>query len=135
MGPILGAAIASLSGFPCPALPSWLTILCQIAVGTYMGIIIELANLGNWRILLTYTLLGVAVVIFASLGTGYILSHYYGYSNVTAFLSMAPGGIAEMSVTGIALNADLSVIASYQLFRLFFILLLSPLLFRKIIKL
>jgi hypothetical protein len=135
MGPIIGAAIVSLSGVPCPPLPSWLTILCQIAVGAYMGVKIELANLGNWRILLTYTMLGVVAVIAASLGAGFILSHYYGYSNVTSFLSMAPGGIAEMSVTGIALNADLSVIASYQLFRLFFILLLTPVLFRRIIKL
>lgn len=135
MGPIIGTAIVALSGVPCPPLPSWLTILCQIAIGAYMGVKIELANIGNWRSLLTYTLLGVAAVIAASLGAGFVLSHYYGYSNVTSFLSMAPGGIAEMSVTGIALNADLSVIASYQLFRLFFILLLTPILFHKIIKL
>ena len=134
MGPILGAAMVSMSGFSCPALPPWLTIVCQIAVGAYMGLKIELTSLSNWRILMTYTLLGVAAVIAASLGIAFLLSHYYGYSNVTAFLSMAPGGIAEMSVTGIALGADLSVIASYQIFRLFFILLSTPILFRRLLK-
>ncbi len=134
MGPILAGAALSLAGVSCPSLPTWLTILCQIAVGAYMGVKIELASLSNWRILTTYTLLGVAAVIAASLGIAFMLSNYYGYSNVTTFLSMAPGGIAEMSVTGIALGADLSVIASYQIFRLFFILLLTPLLFRRWLK-
>jgi len=134
MGPILGAAMLSMSGFSCPSLPSWLTILCQIAVGAYMGVKIELASLSNWRILTTYTLLGVVAVIATSLGIAFMLSHYYGYSDVTSFLSMAPGGIAEMSVTGIALGADLSVIASYQIFRLFFILLLTPVMFRHLLK-
>ena len=134
MGPILAAAALSLTGFSCPSLPSWLTILCQIAVGAYMGVKIELASLSNWRSLTAYTLLGVIAVIVASLGIAFMLSNHYGYSNVTTFLSMAPGGIAEMSVTGIALGADLSVIASYQIFRLFFILLLTPLLFRRWLK-
>jgi membrane AbrB-like protein len=134
MGPILAGAALSLAGVSCPSLPVWLTILCQISVGAYMGVKIELASLSNWRILTTYTLLGVAAVIAASLGIAFMLSSHYGYSNVTTFLSMAPGGIAEMSVTGIALGADLSVIASYQIFRLFFILLLTPLLFRRWLK-
>lgn len=134
MGPILGAAALSLAGVHCPDLPSWLTILCQIAVGAYMGSKIELASLNNWRTLTVYTLLGVIAVIAVSLGVAFLLSHLYGYSNVTSFLSMAPGGIAEMSVTGIALGADLSVIASYQIFRLFFILLLTPLMFRRWLK-
>ena len=134
MGPILGAGLASMSGIACPPLPLWLTILCQIAVGAYMGVKIELASLSNWRILTIYTLLGVVAVIVASLGIAFLLSYYYGYSDVTSFLSMAPGGIAEMSVTGIALGADLSVIASYQIFRLFFILLLTPIIFRRLLK-
>lgn len=134
LGSITGTALVALTGFSCPPLPLWLTISSQIAVGAYMGCGISLANLANWRSLLTYTLLGVALVLAASLATGYLLSSYYGYSIVTSFLSMAPGGIAEMSVTGIALHADLSVIASYQIFRLFFIMLLTPLLFRRWLK-
>ena len=134
LGPILGTALLSANGISCPPLPPWLVILAQIFVGLYMGTGIQLASLNRWRILLASTLLGVVVVIAMSLGVGYFLSAYYGYSNVTSFLSMAPGGVAEMSVTGIALHADLSVIASYQLFRFFFIMLLTPMMFRKLLK-
>ena len=121
-------------GVDCPSLPAWLTIPCQIAVGAYMGTQIQLEDLANWRILLAYTMLGVVAVLAASLGAAYLLAYFYGYSTVTAFLSMAPGGVAEMSVTGIALQADLSVIASYQLFRLFFLMLMTPMMFRKYLK-
>lgn len=134
LGPILSAAFLSTNGVHCPALPAWLIIIAQIMVGIYMGTGIQLASLNRWRILLASTMLGVVVVLAISLGVGYLLSAYYGYSNVTSFLSMAPGGVAEMSVTGIALHADLSVIASYQLFRLFFIMLLTPVMFRKLLK-
>jgi len=134
LGPIFGAALASMVGVNCPPLPAWLIIMSQIAVGAYMGIQIQLQNLTNWRSLLAYTMLGVIVVIATSLGSAYLLSYFYGYSNVTAFLSMAPGGVAEMSVTGIALQADLSVIASYQMFRLFFLMLMPPMMFRKYLK-
>ena len=134
LGPILGIAFISMNGIICPPLPAWLTILAQISVGAYMGSVIQLASLTRWRILLASTLLGVVIVITLSLAVGYFLSGYYGYSDVTAFLSMAPGGVAEMSITGIALHADLSVIASYQLFRLFFIMLFTPILFRLWLK-
>ena len=134
LGPIFGVSIAAMFGVDCPSLPAWLTIPCQIAVGAYMGMQIQLEDLANWRSLLTYTLLGVVAVLAASLGAAYLLAYFYGYSTVTAFLSMAPGGVAEMSVTGIALQADLTVIASYQLFRLFFLMLMTPMMFRKYLK-
>ncbi len=134
LGPIFGAALAAMAGVDCPSLPVWLTIPCQIAVGAYMGTQIQMENLANWRSLLAYTMLGVVAVLAASLGAAYLLAYFYGYSTVTAFLSMAPGGVAEMSVTGIALQADLSVIASYQLFRLFFLMLMTPMMFRKYLK-
>ncbi len=134
LGPIFGAALASMIGVNCPSLPAWLTIISQIAVGAYMGTQIQVKNLSNWRSLFVYTMLGVLVVIATSLAGAYFISYYYGYSNVTAFLSMAPGGVAEMSVTGIALQAELSVIASYQLFRLFFLMLMMPMMFRKYLK-
>ena len=134
LGPIFGAALASMTGVNCPSLPAWLTITSQIAVGAYMGTQIQVENLSNWRSLFAYTMLGVLVVIATSLAGAYFISYYYGYSNVTAFLSMAPGGVAEMSVTGIALQAELSVIASYQLFRLFFLMLMMPMMFRKYLK-
>ena len=49
---------------------------------------------------------------------------------LTGFLSTAPGGFSEVGVVALALNADVAFIMAYQMFRLFFILLLVPPLLR-----
>ncbi len=42
-------------------------------------------------------------------------------------MSMAPGGVAEMAVTAMSVHVDLSVVTSFHLFRILFILFfLSP---------
>ena len=45
-------------------------------------------------------------------------------------LSYAPGGFAEMSLIGLALGIEVAMVATHHLFRLFLILLTSPLIFR-----
>ena len=47
----------------------------------------------------------------------HVLSARYGFSLITAFLAMAPGGIAEMSLAGMSMNENVSVILTYQLVR------------------
>jgi membrane AbrB-like protein len=45
-------------------------------------------------------------------------------------LSYAPGGFAEMSLIGLALGIEIAMVATHHLFRLFLILLTSPVIFR-----
>ncbi|MBR4641743.1 MAG: AbrB family transcriptional regulator [Selenomonadaceae bacterium] len=54
------------------------------------------------------------------------LSKTYGFSLITAFLAMAPGGITEMCVAGLAMGANVPLILAYQLFRLLTINFASP---------
>ena len=73
-----------------------------------------------------FTLLSVTGLLLLSLGIGWLLNLALWIPTVTAFLSTAPGGIAEMSLTAIQVQADVSTIVAFQLFRLFFILLVVP---------
>ena len=41
-------------------------------------------------------------------------------------LTYAPGGFAEMSLIGLALGIEIAMVATHHLFRLFLILLTSP---------
>ena len=45
-------------------------------------------------------------------------------------LSYAPGGFAEMSLIGLALGIEIAMVATHHLFRLFLILMTSPLVFK-----
>ncbi|MEA4833592.1 MAG: AbrB family transcriptional regulator [Anaeromusa sp.] len=126
LGPILGTAIWSLQGYTTPPLPSELLKAAQWCVGTYMGLNIPLVALPSWKRLVPLTALSVALLLTATLGIGLVLSNLHGYSLATAFIATAPGGMAEMGLTAMMVHADLSIIISYQLFRLLFILLVIP---------
>ena len=49
-------------------------------------------------------------------------------------LCYAPGGFAEMSLIGLALGIEIAMVATHHLFRLFLILLTSPLVSRFVLK-
>ncbi|WP_378954992.1 AbrB family transcriptional regulator [Pelosinus sp. sgz500959] len=126
LGAVIGTASIGLYGLKLPSLLQYWLDGAQLCIGAYTGARINLGNLSNWRKILPYTLLGVIGLIFCSIGIAFLLMHFHHISLVTAFLSTAPGGMAEMGLTGMMLQADLSVIVAFQLFRLLFILMVLP---------
>lgn len=130
VGPLLGVAILVLAGLQPPHLPDLVVIGAQICVGIFIGTSIQTEKSANWRIILPYALLSSIGLVACSLGIGYVLTLCQPIDLVTAFLSAAPGGIAEMGVTATVVHANLSLVASYQIFRLLFILFIVPVLLK-----
>lgn len=130
LGPIIATAVLVLAGLQPPPVPSPAIMTAQLAVGAYLGITTQPTNLSNWKQLLPYALASGVVIVLFSLAIGYILNYWHGIDLITAFLSTAPGGMTEMGITAMAVNADISVITAYQLFRLLFILLIVPPIFK-----
>ena len=56
----------------------------------------------------------------------YYLSGIYGFSLITAFLAMAPGGIAEMCLAGMSMDENVSIILTYQLVRMLILNITVP---------
>lgn len=131
LGPVLATAALVVSGFAPPAVPPLLLIAAQVFVGAAMGLTIKPGSLGKWRLITVCTFANVAAVIIFSLLVAYFLAGAIPAAFVTAFLSAAPGGMAEMGVTAIAVGADVPVVVGYHLFRLLFILLVLPLFLRR----
>ncbi len=130
LGPVLATAPLVIAGLPAPAVPLPLLTAAQIAVGIYMGSNIDFAGIAGWRKILGATLLNVASLLLVALLIGYCLAAAIPASLASAFLSTAPGGMAEMGLTAILVGADVSVVVGYQLFRLLFILLILPYILR-----
>ena len=121
--PVTATALLVMSGFTAPPLPAPLVSLAQIFVGIRMGADVDFCSLENWKTIVLSSLLSVLAVIFALLGIAYLLSQLCSMSLITAFISMAPGGMSEMGLTALIANADLPTVVSYQLFRLLFLLI------------
>ena len=121
LGPILVAAIFSTFVQPFESAPKLLMMVVQLNIGLYIGTKLEKDRLLKLRSTLPNLFFGNAAMIATSVGMAIFLSQTYGFSLITAFLAMAPGGIAEMCLAGLSMGADVPQILTYQLFRLLFL--------------
>lgn len=138
VGPILGIAVLNTAGIEGPLLPSFILDLSQFMIGSYIGLLLKPQNLPHKGKVLLIALISGTFLMLGSFGLSLILEGTHGFSFATSYLSLAPGGMDQMGIIAHEVNADLSMVAGYQLFRLFFIFFVVPPMlkwvFRKIIK-
>ncbi len=110
MGPILLTAIVSCVWGPLQKPPYLLLAIAQVNIGLFMGTLLDAEKLKKTKALIPFVFVGSAIMIGSSVVVAYYLSAYYGFSLITAFLAMAPGGIAEMCLAGLSMGEDVSII-------------------------
>lgn len=133
IGPIMATAVVSI-GFhtELQKAPPILMNIAQMNIGLYMGCMLDKERLLRTRLLLPYALIGTLLIIGGSIVMAELLSRYYGIPLVTAFLAMAPGGVAEMCLAGMSMGADVSLILTYQIVRLLMMNLTVPFFIHKV---
>ncbi|MDF2683196.1 MAG: putative ammonia monooxygenase [Brevibacillus sp.] len=122
-GSLLTTSFLAGSGLAVPQIPSLMITIAQLSLGIYLGLQIDPKEIKNVKKLLAYMVgSSLLLVLFAFL-QAFLLTIWTPLEMKTAFLSTAPGGIAEMGMTAVIVGADLPLVSSYQIFRLFFIML------------
>jgi len=138
VGPILGTAILTISGLQGPSLPVPVIGLSQFMIGTYVGLLLKPEQLASKAKIVFLSLLSGLFLLLTSLVLSLFLIVFYGASYSTSYLSLAPGGMDQMGILAHEVNANLSMVVGFQLFRLFFIFFVIPpvlkLVFKKVIK-
>lgn len=131
IGPMLLVAAITIAGMDVPAIPTTLACVAQTLIGIDLGLQIKFGNIENKAKFLGVVTITSSLLVLFSLVLGYILvSVDQGISLLTAFIGLAPGGMAEMAVLGQSVHANLPIITTYQLFRLLFILFLVPIIMK-----
>ena len=130
IGPLVSSAILTLCGYETPQLPPILIVIAQLCLGIYLGLGIKINMLKSWKKLLPFSIISGLLIVGFAFGLAYCLHKLYPITMTTAFLSIAPGGLPEMGVTAHTVQADVSIVAAYQLFRVFFILFIVPIFLR-----
>jgi uncharacterized protein len=126
MGPIIITGLLSLHMGSLNTSPNWLLPLAQLSIGIYVGTGLEPKKVKKLMLILPNVFLGIFVMLGVSIGVAYLLSYFYGFSLVTAFLAMAPGGLGEMCLVGMSLEENVAIILTYQMFRFLFLNLAVP---------
>lgn len=122
--PLLGTAVLSLAGLHAPALPPSIISIAQVCVGILMGMSLNFATLAHWKKITFQSLLNIFGILGSLMGVNYVITQFSTISFLTAFIGTAPGGMAEMGLTAMMVNADLSTVVAFQLSRLLFVLVI-----------
>ncbi|MEW8987988.1 MAG: AbrB family transcriptional regulator, partial [Bacillus sp. (in: firmicutes)] len=126
LGPIIATICLNLTGMQGPELPPVIIDGSQLMISVFFGLLLNLDKLKNNRNILWLSLVSGMILVSATILLSYILGMIYHTSNVTAFLSLAPGGMDQMGIIAHEVKADLSFVAGFQMFRLLFIYFAIP---------
>lgn len=119
LGAICGIVIARLLEIPLPDPTEQFFPAMQIILGLIIGSKIKLDVIHKLRELIIPSLIICSWVIFTAWLLGIIMTQLGAIDFITAFLGAVPGGISEISVIALSLEADISTIMILQFSRVF----------------
>jgi membrane AbrB-like protein len=130
IGPMVFSAAVHLAGFTTGNVPRELASVAQLVVGTAVGCRFVGITLGtmfrvSWLAAVNATLLILAAALTVSLVT-----RYFDTPPPILFLSLAPGGLAEMSLIALALGVDTAFVTVMHFMRLLLVMMLAPAAYR-----
>jgi membrane AbrB-like protein len=130
MGPMFLSAAVHLGGFTASRPPGELVAAAQVVVGAGIGCRFVGAAIDKLHKEMAASIGAAVIMIIVAVVFAKISVAITGLNLDATVLSYAPGGFAEMSLIGLALGIEVAMVATHHLFRLFLILLTSPLIFR-----
>jgi len=130
MGPMIVSAAAHLAGFTNSKPPGELVAAAQVVVGAGIGCRFVGAAISKLHKEMAASIGAALIMIGCAVLFAKVTVALTGLNLDATVLSYAPGGFAEMSLIGLALGIEIAMVATHHLFRLFLILVTSPLIFR-----
>ncbi|MEC1525015.1 AbrB family transcriptional regulator [Neobacillus niacini] len=125
-GPLIVVAIFSLSGVSLGDVPPILLHIAQLFIGINIGNNFKKKELLEYRKYLMLGLLAGISLTAMSFFAAFLLYLWSGIDFATAILCMAPGGVAEMSLTAVIIGANVPLVAAFQVFRMLVFLTIVP---------
>jgi membrane AbrB-like protein len=128
LGSMFATGLLNLAGY-YPSFPTWfISLAANLLIGMMIGRQIDRSILKRIMTLARPVFIQTALILVLSAVCGYTL-HFMGGGKIdllTSFIASAAGGITEMSVFALSINADVSVVVLVQVFRVFIALSLLP---------
>ena len=121
--PIVIIILLKLLAIEAAPMPSDVLNIAQLFIGAYIGLLLQPETLRLPGKVLVGGIASTLTMIAITYGTSLVIAYFLDLSFATSFLSTAPGGLDQMGILAAAVQADISVVTVFQLFRLLFIFL------------
>lgn len=126
LGAMFCTGVLNMAGL-YPTLTLWpISFVANVVIGIMLGRQIDRNFLRRIREVFIYVVLMAAGLIVLSLICGFTFYKLTDVSLKTSLVATSAGGITEMLIFGMSIDADLTVVACLQLFRVVIFLTLIP---------
>ncbi len=112
LGPLAVTAALTASGLVLSGVPAWLSALAQVILGASLGAAFGRETIRPLRRFLPHAVMQVVLLMAACAVAGALLAWAFGAPMGAMLLGTAPGGVAEMSLTGKVLGMDVALIVT-----------------------
>lgn len=126
MGAMLSSALFAVQGWGLSEVPGGANLILQIVLGLFIGVRVTPEARSELAGSAPVAFLASAWWLSLPLGLGWMVTRWFGLDLSTSLLGTVPGGIAEMSLLALSLNADAALVAMMQFFRLAAVLVGMP---------
>lgn len=126
LGPLIVSAVLRMGGVIEGVLPAWLVEVALVVTGASIGTRFHGIRWGEWAAFGALSLGGTAVLMAVSAVFAFGVAALTTVDPFAALLAFAPGGVAEMSLIALAIDADPGYVAVMHVVRIAFILAVVP---------
>lgn len=131
LGPLLAAAAVSMFGLVDTSLPGVVVNVGQLLIGWSLGDNYRPAFFkAAPRFLLGIAAFSTSAMAIAALA-GFFISVMTDIPLATVWLGLAPGGLAEMTITAKVLGLGVPVVTAFQVSRLVFVVMITGWIYKK----
>ncbi|MEM9736374.1 MAG: AbrB family transcriptional regulator, partial [Pseudomonadota bacterium] len=127
VGPVFVSAALRMGGLVEGALPHTLIEVALVVMGASIGSRFAGVPIRRWAEVAALTLVGTLILMAVSFVFALVVSWSTGLELFSVMLAYAPGGVAEMSLIALAIDADPGFVAVHHVTRITFILIVFPL--------
>lgn len=134
LGPMILSGAVHLTGLTASPPPTLAVSLAQIVIGTVVGCRFLGARPGEIARDMGLAAIAAALMLAVALVTAFAVTALTGIGMRETFLTFSPGGLPEMSLLALAMNADVAFVATAHIVRISLVIAFAPMIFRKIGK-
>ena len=130
LGPMILSGIVHLTGLTGAPPPTLAVNAAQLVMGTVVGCRFAGARPREIARDLTLAAGSSTAMLTIALGTALVVTSLTGIGLRETFLTFSPGGLPEMSLLALAMNADIAFVATIHIVRIALVIAAAPLVFR-----
>ncbi len=125
LAPFILVGFLSILHIPFLTVPNLIAAGAQITIGIFIGSRVQPKLIFINKRLGPAAILSSAILVCITAVAAWFLSNFTADSIVTWFLALAPGGLNEVAITALVLDANVTTVTAYQVIRIIFILLIA----------